>query len=232
MKIAIIGAMEEEVELLKGKLSDATVYEKAGCEFTTGKMAEHDIVLLKSGIGKVNAAVGTTLLIEGHQPDVVINTGSAGGFQQSLNVGDIVISTEVRYHDVDATTFGYEYGQVPRMPAFYQPAEKLIATAEKSAEMLEGLQVVKGLITSSDSFMDSAERVQFVKEKFPNVYAAEMEAGGIAQVCYQFDVPFVIIRSLSDIAGKDDDSRQTYEQFLEKASVNSANLVINMVNAL
>jgi adenosylhomocysteine nucleosidase len=232
MKIAIIGAMEEEVELLKSKMTNKETIEKAGSEFTTGLMDGQDIVLLKCGIGKVNAAVGTTLLNEIYKPNVVINTGSAGGFEQSLNVGDIVVSTEVRYHDVDATVFGYEYGQVPRMPASYQPDDKLVAIAEKSAKEIEDVQVVKGLITSSDSFMDSAERVQFVRDQFPIVKAAEMEAGAIAQVCHQFEVPFVIIRSLSDIAGKDDNSKVTYEQFLEKASVNSARLVMNIVQKL
>ncbi|MFN7249172.1 MAG: 5'-methylthioadenosine/S-adenosylhomocysteine nucleosidase [Anaerobacillus sp.] len=226
MKIGIIGAMDEEVELLIGKLDNKADETIAGCEFYSGTLNGIDVVLLKSGIGKVNAAIGTTLLIEKYNPNYIINTGSAGGFEQSLKVGDIVISTEVRYNDVDATVFGYEFGQVPRMPAFYTPNDRLVSIAEKSAHEV-GVHSVKGLILSGDSFMSDERRVAELKDRFVNAYCAEMEAGAIAQVCYQFDCPFVIIRSLSDIAGSD--AKMSYDQFLQKAAVNSANLVLLML---
>lgn len=229
MKIGIIGAMDEEVELLKEKLDQRIDQTIAGCEFHQGKLNGQDIILLKSGIGKVNAAVGTTLLIQLFQPDCIINTGSAGGFHEKLSVGDIVISTEIRYNDVDATVFGYEFGQVPAMPAFYAPSEQLVQVAEKAAERV-GINAVKGLILSGDSFMSDHHLVQQLKERFDNPYCAEMEAGAIAQVCFQFQVPFVIIRSLSDIAGSD--AKVSYDQFLETASVNSAKQVLLMVEEL
>ncbi|MBP3951363.1 5'-methylthioadenosine/S-adenosylhomocysteine nucleosidase [Bacillus suaedae] len=229
MKIGIIGAMDEEVELLKEKLDQRIDQTIAGCEFHQGKLNGQDIILLKSGIGKVNAAVGTTLLIQLFQPDCIINTGSAGGFYEKLSVGDIVISTEIRYNDVDATVFGYEFGQVPAMPAFYAPSEQLVQVAEKAAERV-GIHAVKGLILSGDSFMSDHHLVQQLKERFDNPYCAEMEAGAIAQVCFQFEVPFVIIRSLSDIAGSD--AKVSYDQFLETASVNSAKQVLLMVEEL
>lgn len=232
MRVGIIGAMEEEVDILRHQLKEMKTKEIAGCEFYHGSLHDVDVVLVKSGIGKVNAAIATTLLNELYTPTYVINTGSAGGFNEALAIGDIVVSTEVRYHDVDATVFGYEYGQVPQMPAKYVPDALLVNIATKSAEKIEEIHVTKGLITSSDSFMDSADRVQFVKEKFPSVYAAEMEAAAIAQTCHRFDIPFVIIRSLSDIAGKDSDTHQTYEQFLEKAGRHSATLVLNMIEEL
>src|SRR5690606_22914425 len=115
MKIAIIGAMEEEVTLLREKIEGREQEVIAGCEFTTGMMDDAEVVLLRSGIGKVNAAMSTAILLERFKPDYVINTGSAGGFNPDLNVGDVVISTEVRHHDVDVTAFGYEYGQVPQL---------------------------------------------------------------------------------------------------------------------
>ncbi|EIT85278.1 5'-methylthioadenosine/S-adenosylhomocysteine nucleosidase [Fictibacillus macauensis ZFHKF-1] len=230
MKIGIIGAMEEEVVILREKLSNREDVTMAGCEFYSGQLDGLDIILLKSGIGKVNAAIATTLLIERYQPDYIINTGSAGGFHSTLNVGDVVISTEVRHHDVDATIFGYEYGQVPQMPACYMPHETLVAIAEKSAEKVSGIQVAKGLIASGDSFMSDHERVEFIKSKLAGLYAAEMEAAAIAQTAHQFDVPFVIIRSLSDIAGKD--ARISYDQFLETASKNSAELILLMLEEL
>jgi len=230
MKVAIIGAMEEEVAILREKIEDREETTIANCEFSTGKINGVDVVLLKSGIGKVNAAMSTTILLERFKPDYVINTGSAGGFLHSLNVGDTVISTEVVHHDVDVTAFGYEYGQVPGMPARYAADTKLVEIAEKSAEQITDIQVVKGLIATGDSFMNDPARVEFVRTKFPELYAVEMEAAAIAQVCTQFAVPFVITRALSDIAGKE--SNISFEQFLHKAALHSSNLVLSMLAAL
>ncbi len=230
MRVGIIGAMDEEVDLLRSKMTDREDIVLAGSEFYNGKVDTLEVVLLKSGIGKVNAAMGTAVLIEKFHPDVIINTGSAGGFNQELNVGDVVISTEVRHHDVDVTVFGYEYGQVPRMPAYFAPDDNLVSIAEKSAEKINDVQVAKGLIASGDSFMNDPERVEFVRTKLPDLLAAEMEAAAIAQVAYQFGIPFVIIRSLSDIAGKD--SNVSFDQFLETAAKNSAELILLMLEEL
>ena len=125
MKIAIIGAMEEEVRMLRANIDDAEEEVIGGSQYTTGKMHGVEVVLLRSGIGKVNAAMSTAVLLERFKPDVVVNTGSAGGFDADLNVGDVVISTEVRHHDVDVTAFGYEYGQVPQLPAAFSADAKL-----------------------------------------------------------------------------------------------------------
>ncbi|TLS39308.1 5'-methylthioadenosine/S-adenosylhomocysteine nucleosidase [Pseudalkalibacillus caeni] len=230
MRIGVIGAMDEEVEILLDKLEGREDKAIAGCEFSTGTYDGQDVILLKSGIGKVNAAMSTTLLNQIYKPDYVINTGSAGGFHKDLQVGDTVISTEVRHHDVDATVFGYEYGQVPQMPASFTPDPFLVKVAEKCAEEISEHKVVKGLIATGDSFMSDPERVDFVRSKFDNLYAAEMEAAAIAQVCQQFEIPFVIIRALSDIAGKE--SNVSFEQFLETAAVNSADLVLKIVKEL
>jgi adenosylhomocysteine nucleosidase len=230
LKIAIIGAMEEEVTILREKIENREETIIANCEFSTGKLNGVDVVLLKSGIGKVNAAMSTAILLERFKPDYVINTGSAGGFLQTLNVGDIVISTEVAHHDVDVTAFGYEYGQVPGMPARYTADAKLVAAAEQCAQQITDIQVVKGLIATGDSFMNDPVRVDFVRTKFTDLYAVEMEAAAIAQVCTQFAVPFVIIRALSDIAGKE--SNVSFEQFLHTAALHSSNLVLSMLTAL
>ncbi|WP_114140467.1 5'-methylthioadenosine/S-adenosylhomocysteine nucleosidase, partial [Vibrio cholerae] len=112
MKIGIIGAMQQEVAILKDLIEDVQEVNQAGCTFYSGQIQGVDVVLLQSGIGKVSAALGTALLISQYAPDVVINTGSAGGFDASLNVGDVVISSEVRHHDADVTAFGYEIGQM------------------------------------------------------------------------------------------------------------------------
>jgi adenosylhomocysteine nucleosidase len=230
MKIAIIGAMEEEVTLLRENIKDKKQETIAGCEFTFGNMHGTEVILLRSGIGKVNAAMSTTILLEKFKPDYIINTGSAGGFNPLLNVGDAVISSEVRHHDVDVTAFGYEYGQVPQLPAAFTADEKLVAIAESAAKEINDIQVVKGAIATGDSFMNDPVRVDFIRTKFDNLQAVEMEAAAIAQVAHQFNVPFVIIRSLSDIAGKESDV--SFDQFLDKAALHSASLVMKMVKAL
>jgi adenosylhomocysteine nucleosidase len=230
LRIAVIGAMEEEVRILRDKLENAQTETVAGCEFTKGNLAGHEVILLKSGIGKVNAAMSTTILLERYQPEKVINTGSAGGFHHSLNVGDVVISTDVRHHDVDVTAFNYEYGQVPGMPAAFEADAELVALAEKCMQTVEGVQAVKGTIATGDSFMNDPARVEFIRGKFTDLYAVEMEAAAVAQVCYQYKVPFVIIRALSDIAGKESDV--SFDQFLDQAALHSTNFIVKMLEEL
>ncbi|WP_108669506.1 5'-methylthioadenosine/S-adenosylhomocysteine nucleosidase [Peribacillus acanthi] len=230
MKVAIIGAMEEEVTILRGQLENLKQETVAGCEYNLGTLNGVDVILLKSGIGKVNAAMSTAILLEKFQPDVVINTGSAGGFSPNLNVGDIVVSTEVRHHDVDVTAFGYEYGQVPQLPAAFKADDKLVEVTLKAAESIHDVAVAKGLIATGDSFMNDPVRVEFVRGKFEDLQAVEMEAAAIAQVAHQFNVPFVVIRALSDIAGKE--SNVSFENFLEKAAHHSSQLVVKMVEQL
>jgi adenosylhomocysteine nucleosidase len=204
MKIGVIGAMEEEVHLLRASLDNVKTEEIANCEFTSGTYKGQEVVLLKSGIGKVNAAMSTTLLLQQFKPDVVINTGSAGGFDADLEVGAIVISDEVRHHDVDVTVFGYEMGQVPQLPAAFLSSADLMDHAIAAVEELGEHAYAVGLIATGDSFMDDAERVEKVRGHFPSMKAAEMEAAAVAQVCHQFDKPFVVIRALSDIAVRTD----------------------------
>jgi adenosylhomocysteine nucleosidase len=230
MKIAIIGAMEEEVTILRDRIEDKTVEVIAGCEFTFGKMDGVEVILLRSGIGKVNAAMSTTILLEKYAPDYVINTGSAGGYDPNLNIGDVVISSEVRHHDVDVTVFGYEYGQVPQLPPAFLADKELIKVAEEGAKEISEIQTIQGLIATGDSFMNDPVRVDYIRDKFSDLKAVEMEAAAVAQVAHQFGVPFVIIRSLSDIAGKESDL--SFDQFLEKAALHSASLVIKMVTLL
>jgi len=222
--------MEEEVALLREKISNREQQTIAGCEFTTGNMDGAEVILLRSGIGKVNAAMSTTILLDRFKPDYVINTGSAGGFHPDLNVGDVIISSEVRHHDVDVTAFGYEYGQVPQLPAAFEANSGLVEIAEAAATEIGSVQVVKGLIATGDSFMNDPKRVDAIRDKFLNLQAVEMEAAAIAQVSYQFGIPFAIIRSLSDIAGKESDV--SFEQYLEKAALHSASLVMKIVEKL
>lgn len=230
LKIGIIGAMDEEVELLKETLEERQEHLIAGYSLYTGKMHGVEVILLKSGIGKVNAAIGTTLLLQEFQPTCVINTGSAGGFAEELEVGDVVISSEVRHHDVDVTIFGYEPGQVPGLPAGFIPDSYLAEIAERCISRMEGMKTVQGLIATGDSFMNCPERVAKTRENFPTMKAVEMEAAAIAQTCHQFDIPFIVIRALSDIAGKESDL--SFEQFLVVAAKHSAEMVMAMVQSI
>lgn len=230
MKIAVIGAMEEEVELLRNTLENTSKQTIANSEYTEGTYAGHDIILLKSGIGKVNAAMSTAILLDEYKPDVVINTGSAGGYDENLEVGAIVISDEVRHHDVDATIFGYEIGQVPQMPAAFKSDEKLISIAKEAVKEIGEHQFAVGLITTGDSFMNDPIRVEKVRSYFPTMKAVEMEAAAVAQVCYQFDTPFVVIRALSDIAGKK--SNISFDEFLPIAAKHSTQIVLKVISKL
>jgi len=230
MKIAVIGAMEEEVELLRAALDDAHSTTIAGSEYTTGTFEGKEVVLLKSGIGKVNAAMSTTILLHEFKPDVVINTGSAGGYDETLEVGAVVISDEVRHHDVDVTIFGYEIGQMAGMPAAYKSDEKLMKVAEEAVKAVGEHQYGVGLICSGDAFMNDPERVESVRRHFPQMKAVEMEAAAVAQVCYQFATPFVVIRALSDIAGKE--SNISFDEFLPVAAKHSTQVVLKAISSL
>ena len=230
MKIAVIGAMEEEVELLRKAIKSPQTSVIANIEYIEGSIENHEIILVKSGIGKVNAAMSTTILLEKFTPDVVLNTGSAGGFGEKLEVGTVVISSEVRHHDVDLTAFGYEYGQVAQLPAAYLGDEKLITLAVEAVEEIGQHEHAIGLICSSDTFMSIADHVEKVRSIFPTIIAAEMEAAAVAQVCYQFKTPFVVIRALSDIAGKK--ATISFEEFLPIAALHSTQVILRVISKL
>ncbi|ABN74721.1 5'-methylthioadenosine/S-adenosylhomocysteine nucleosidase [Actinobacillus pleuropneumoniae] len=227
LKIGIIGAMAQEVEILRNLMVEAKVIEIAGCKIYDGKINNTQVALLQSGIGKVAAAVGTALLLELTKPDVIINTGSAGGLDANLNVGDIVISTEVRHHDADVTAFGYEKGQLPANPAAFLPNEQLVSVALKETQTA-GFNAVSGLICSGDVFVNGAEKIAQIRQDFPNVAAVEMEAAAIAQVCHAFNVPFVVVRAISDVADKE--SHLSFDEFLPLAAKNSSEIVVAMLN--
>ena len=230
MKIAIIGAMEEEVQLLREALQDAQSERIAGTEYTAGTYEGKEVVLMKSGIGKVSTAMSTAILLDRYKPTVVINTGSAGGYDPTLKVGAIVISDEVRHHDVDVRVFGYEIGQVPQMPAAFKSDAQLIDVAKEAVEAIGEHPYGIGLICSGDVFMSDPERVELVRSQFPTMKAVEMEAAAVAQVCYQFGIPFVVIRALSDIAGQQ--SNISFDEFLPVAAKHSTQVVLKAIELL
>jgi len=229
MKIGIIGAMEEEVTLLRDKIENRQTLNIGGSEIYTGTLHGTEIALLKSGIGKVAAAMGATLLLEHCQPDVIINTGSAGGLAPTLKVGDIVVSDEARYHDVDVTAFGYEIGQLPGCPAGFKADEKLIAAAEECIGQLQ-LNAVRGLIVSGDAFINGSVMLAKIRHNFPQAIAVEMEATAVAHVCHNFGIPFVVVRAISDVA--DQQSHISFDEFLAVAAKQSTLMVETLVQKL
>ena len=145
-------------------------------------------------------------------------------------MGDIVISSEVRYHDVDVTAFNYEFGQVPGMPPTFKADDKLITVAQKCIANLDGITSKVGLIATGDSFMCDPERINQTRERFPSMLAVEMEGAAIAQTCHQLKTPFLVIRSLSDIAGQE--SPMSFYAYLEVASKNSSALMLDILSQL
>ncbi|MCW9732248.1 5'-methylthioadenosine/adenosylhomocysteine nucleosidase [Avibacterium sp. 20-15] len=229
MKIGIVGAMAQEVAYLSALMENQMTTQIGGATIYQGTINGKNIALLQSGIGKVAAAMGTTALLQLANPDVIINTGSAGGVATGLKVGDVVISTQTAHHDVDVTAFGYVKGQLPNCPARFNSDENLTALAEKVA-LAQGQKVHKGLICSGDSFIHGGEPLAQIKQHFADVTAVEMEAAAIAQVCHAFNVPFVVVRAISD--GGDGEASMSFEEFLPLAAKQSSAMVVAMIDEL
>ena len=228
--IAVIGAMEQEIELLKSRLQNCQEHSFGAFRVYEGSLHGKRVVLSLSGIGKVNAAVATTWVIQQFQADCVINTGSAGGLAKGLRVGDVVIGVQTAHHDVDATAFGYALGQVPQLPLWFTADARLVATAQQAAQAFTHATVHQGVIVSGDQFIHSSEKVAAIRAAFAGVQAVEMEAAAIAQVCHQFALPFVVVRAISD-AG-DGEAGMSFEEFLPLAAKQSSQIVLGMLAAL
>lgn len=228
MKYGIICAMEEELKELLAKLEDRTEKTIGGIDFYEGKLAKKPVVLVRSGIGKVQAGVTTALLIVEFGATAVINSGSAGGIGTGLHVGDVVFSTGAAYHDADATAFGYKPGQLPQQPQIYPADQALLAELTKAATQAK-LATKEGLIVTGDQFVASKEKIQAIKEIYPAALCCEMEGGAIAQVAYQFKVPFVIVRAMSDVG--DEEAGQTFDEFIIEAGKRSAQMILNWAQA-
>ena len=222
--IAIIAAMSPEMEVLRSWLTEPQESTEFGFTFVSGRLENRDVVLLQSGIGKVNAAMGTTLLINHFHPSIVLNTGSAGGLLSTQKFGEVVVSTAVVHHDVNVEVFGYAPGQVPGLPVQFRSDERLVALAD---QLLKGTPHTLGVIGSGDVFVHEPVRIADIRRRFPELCAVEMEASAIAQVCFRADVPFLVVRALSDIAGVE--SPMKFDEFLPLAAKNSSEMVRAMI---
>ncbi len=229
--IGIIGAMEEEVAGLKVNMTDVTVVNRAGMEFNKGILEGKNVVVVKSGIGKVNAGMCAQILADLFEVDAIINTGIAGCLHPDVNIGDIVISTDLVHHDMDATGFGYPVGQIPRMDTLAFPAdEKLQQLAEKCCkEVNPEISVFRGRIASGDQFVSSGEVKNRIVSQF-GAYATEMEGAAIAQAAYCNGIPFLVIRAISDKA--DGSAPADYSAFEKKAIEHSVRLTGAMMKEI
>jgi len=230
MRIGIIGAMQEEVAILKKEMTVEKTVSKARMDFFKGQLLNKEIVIVTSGIGKVNAAVCTQILINDFDVDCVINVGIAGGLHKTIYPGDIVVAENLVQHDMDTTYFGDTLGQVPRLDTFdFKCDENLVNVAKASCNKVEKINTFSGRIVSGDQFIDKAEKLQALHTEF-EAFACEMEGASIGQVCYLNNLPFVVIRSISDNAING--AHMDYEKFSDLAIKNSVYILRDMLQTL
>lgn len=228
--VGIIGAMDVEVERLKKDMVIQREIRKAGRDFCEGVLLGQQVVVVECGIGKVNAAVCAQILVDEFGVDTLINTGIAGSLNAQIDIGDIVISTDVVHHDVDAVRFGYKPGQIPEMDVFsFAADERLVELAEKVChDVIPEIHTFRGRIVSGDQFVaDDAVKARMTEE-FHGL-CTEMEGAAIAQTAYLNGVPFVILRAISDKA--DGSATEDYPAFERKAAEHCVQLVAGVLKA-
>lgn len=223
--IGIIAAMDMEVAALT-ELMETTHQLRHGIDFYEGKLGGKDIVVMKSGVGKGNAAMATTILMELYPIDKIINIGTAGGLKPEQSILDIVISERVVQHDVDTSALDGEEG----IGLYFTADEEMI---KQACAVLATLQVPthQGLIASGDQFIAEEQQLAHLTKQFPLALCAEMEAGAIAQVCAHYQIPFVVLRSLSDVACHPD-SHMDFLEYAETASKRSAEFCFNYMRMM
>jgi adenosylhomocysteine nucleosidase len=232
MRIGIIGAMHEEVQGLMEQMQEVTVIEKSGMQFFRGTLHEVPVIVVQSGVGKVNAGICATLLIHLFGAELLINTGIAGSLSNAIDIGDVVLSTDAVQHDMDATGFGtYPYGQIPGMDTLAFPADpKLVDLAEAACKQVNpDIHVFRGRVVSGDQFISDNAKKQWLITTFGGK-CTEMEGAAIAQAAYRSQIPFLIIRVISDKA--DNSSVVDYPEFEKKAIAHSVRLTSALVQTL
>ena len=226
--LGIIGAMDEEVARMKEQMEDAQVQTWAGMDFYCGRINGKEAVVVRSGIGKVNAAVCAQILADRYEVSSIVNTGIAGSLDGKIDIGDIVLSTDALQHDMDATNFGYPLGQIPRMEVLsFQADRRLLELARVCCkEVNPDIHVYEGRVVSGDQFVSSQEKKEWLIRNFKGS-CTEMEGAAIAQAAYLNGIPFLIIRAISDKA--DNSATMDYPAFEAQAIDHSVNLMLEMI---
>lgn len=228
-RIGIIGAMHPECEFLRAQLADVQHSQYLNIKISQGQWAGHAVCLLESGIGKVNATMAAEWLAREFAPELVINTGSAGGIKHGAKVGDFVFADRVCHHDVDISPIGFAFGELPDLPVYYQVKNQWLDLLITVADQLHDTHHV-GTIATGESFIYQSAQVDTIKQRFAAVLACEMEAAAVAQVCHLHDLDFLLIRNLSDVAGEA--APANFTQFIEQAGRKSTELVLSLIAAI
>ena len=231
MKVGIIGAMDVEVARLVREMTVEREVERAGRHFWEGKIGGTEAVIVQCGIGKVSAGICVQVLCDLFGITHVINTGIAGSLDDQINIGDVVVSTDAIYHDMDVTPLGYEYGQVPQIDTLSFPADSMLRKAAVKAcrEAAPEIGVFEGRIVSGDQFICDRSIKNSIAARFGGL-CTEMEGAAIAQAAYLNGIPFVIVRAISDKA--DESVHVSYEVVEAKAAEHCAGIVEHMVKGL
>ncbi|MBM7315281.1 5'-methylthioadenosine/adenosylhomocysteine nucleosidase [Streptococcus suis] len=219
MKFGIIAAMPQELAILVENLVDSQEVEVLGRTYFQGRLGQHEVVLVQSGVGKVMSAMSVAILAEKFAVDVIVNTGSAGAVAEGIAIGDVVVADRLVYHDVDLTAFGYPHGQMSGQDLYFPADSSLL---EKLAAVLKEQEQIShiGLIATGDSFIAGQDKIAAIRSHFPDVLAVEMEGAAIAQAAVNAGKPFLVIRAMSDTA--QGDANITFDEFIIQAGERSA----------
>ncbi len=227
--IGIIGAMDSEVENLKNVIENKKEEKISGIDFVSGKISGRDVVVAKCGIGKVFAALCAEAMILSYKPDIIINTGVAGGLSKNLKIGDIVVSENVVQHDMDTTGLGEPLGFLSGIDIIKIPADKDIAAHLERCIKETGLNYERGIVASGDRFVSDDASKKFIKDNF-DAACCEMEGGSIGHVCFVNNVPFCVLRAISD--GADDGATVDFPTFVKMAAENSTKVILKFLSTI
>ena len=225
MKVGILVAMSNELALLLNVLQARQDVKQRGFTFITGTISDVDVVVMQCGIGKVNAAIGTTLMMQLFEPDAVINTGVAGAGDSKVAVGDVVVSDRVAYHDVYCGS-EIDLGDVQGLPHYFKADDRLLGCVPQSPD------THVGLICSGDWFVDTLDKALAIKQQYPEALAVDMESGAIAQVCHVMGVPFMSVRIISDSPLASKDNSLDYNDFWVQAPQHTFEIVRRLLASL
>lgn len=223
MKFGIIAAMPQELKILVEHLQEKVEVAVLGRTYYQGRIGQHEVVLVQSGIGKVMSAMSVAILADRFAVDAIVNTGSAGAVADGIAIGDVVVATHLAYHDVDVTAFGYAFGQMAGQELYY-PADQVLLEQLTGVLAEQEITSHQGLIVTGDSFIAGQDKIASIKENFPDVLAVEMEGAAIAQAAVNTGKPFLVIRAMSDTA--QGDANITFDEFIIQAGERSAQTLI------
>ena len=230
-KVGIIGAMDDEVSLLKKAARIDKTTSIASMEFCEGEIDGRSVVIVKCGMGKVNAGICVSTLIREFHCDVIINTGVAGSLDARMDIGDIVISLDAVQHDFDVTPIGFQKAEIPYTGLYAFKADEMLREAAKKAadKVIDDVKIFEGRVCSGDQFIASKGQKDTIVSNFGGL-ACEMEGASVAQTCYLFNVPFVILRAISD--KPDGTGASDFAVFTAQSAARCSKIILEMLKAL